>query len=113
MDKERVFSSGAAGIGDDSPLRPFIVIRSGREDLGISSDEVFPVKQHRFQFWVHDEPGTMLRVDVMMDIVKNTVMTATLPGTIQNRKWEGVSPDGYDDHYLTNTRYGEVLLTGR
>lgn len=112
---DRVFSSGSVdGPEADSPERPFVVIRFSTNQSGLPKTKV---KQQRFQAWLHMEPGSMLPIDdlclAMEDWVPSQAPQLNNGYRIMECVWEFTSPDTFDDHYKTETRYVEFLTTFR
>lgn len=111
---DRVYSSGSTGANNDSPTRPFIIIRSQTTQPGMRRER--PVQQ-RFQVWLHNDPGSMLPTDTELDKIRDALVARS--GSwwgavfIMDVEWENTSPDLYDDHYKTNTRYAEFLITAK
>lgn len=108
-----VSSSGA----DDplaSPDRPFIVIRSQTTQPALRRNK--PVQQ-RFQVWYHDNPGSMLDIDDGIDLITDALVDRAATWWtnvwIMDVEHENTSPDLFDDHYKTNCRYTEILVTGK
>lgn len=113
---DNVYSSGAVGltIPGDSPARPFAVIRLSPNNPGIIPRS--PASQQRFAVWLHDEPGSMEKIDAGIKALKD--LATDLPEKFEgmviiNVNWETDSQDFYDDHFGTNVRYSEFLATYR
>jgi hypothetical protein len=111
----RVLSSGAGGQANPgkSPTRPFITLRLQPDGPGMLPR--LPVSQIRWNAWVHDEPGTMERIDTAVAALKNGIPGA-LVGLGEGVRvietvWEDTFADGYDDHYGTNVTYVDFLTT--
>jgi hypothetical protein len=111
----RVLSSGAGGQAapGKSPVRPFIMIRFQPDGPGLLPR--LPVSQLRWNAWVHDEPGTMERIDAAVAALKEGI-PGELVGAGEGVRvietvWEGTFADGYDDHYGTNVTYVDFLTT--
>lgn len=109
----RVYSSGSVdGPEADSPERPFVVIRFSTNQRGLAR-----VKQQRFQVWLHTEPGSMIPIDELCEQLEEWLpsQAPVRHGSdwIMDCVWEFTSPDTFDDHYKTETRYVEFLATFR
>lgn len=105
--EERQYESSAA---PSSPSAPYLV-HTYQETVPSST----PMKQVRVQVWVHDVPGTYKGINDILDQVRPAIMAAIGPtdtGWLSEIKWEGDSPDLYDDTTQTIVRYGTYLLTG-
>lgn len=112
---DRVFSPGAVGeaVPGDSPTRPFAVIRFSPSNPGVLPN--FPVHQQVMQIWVHDDQGTMTKIDTAVEALRKN-MPGYAPVVYEGMKimeclWLGNSQDFYDDHYGTNVVYSEFQLT--
>lgn len=111
----RVHTTGA-GEGDDpgeAPDKPFIIIRLGMKN---STQPQTRVKQQRAQVWIHWEPGSMIGIDDFAVALEKHIPTLApaKPASgevVMDAVWEDTSGDGYDDHYLTSTRYVTFLVT--
>lgn len=110
-----IFSSGAAGVEakGKSPIRPFIMIRFQPDNPGLVPR--YPVSQQRWNAWVHDEPGSMEKIDIAVAALKVGVPLA-LAGDgggvrVLETVWEGTFADGYDDHFGTNLNYVDFMTT--
>jgi hypothetical protein len=114
---DQVFSSGAVGHKKpgDSPSRPFAVVRFNPDNPGLVSR--YPLHQRRFSVWLHDEPGSMDKIETAVAQLK-LELPPSLPGVLEGLRvidcvWEGTSADGYDDHFGTNTVYVDFMATYR
>jgi len=112
---DTVLSSGAAGveIKGKSPTRPFIVLRFQPDGPGLVPQ--FPVAQRRWNAWIHDEPGSMEKIDSAAEALKVKIPTL-LAGVgegvrVLETVWEGTFGDGYDDHFGTNLTYVDFMTT--
>jgi hypothetical protein len=73
--------------------------------------------QPRLEVWIHDNRGSYVRIDALIELVR-TVLVAAVPmenstHRIVDVEWTGDSPDLVDDGYNTNTRNARFTLTGR
>jgi len=115
MDGAHVFSSGAVGAIDPtkSAPRPFVVIRFQPDNPGLAPR--FPVSQQRWNAWVHDDPGTMSRIDAAVAALKEEVPTWLIGDgegvRVLETVWEDTFADGYDDHFGTSVTYVDFLTT--
>jgi hypothetical protein len=112
---EQVFSSGAVGqsIPGTSAVRPFIVIRFQPRAPGMLPR--YPVSQQRWNVWVHDEPGTMEKIDLAVASLEKE-LPALIVGDAEGVRvmetvWENTFADGYDDHFGTNLTYVDFMTT--
>lgn len=112
---KQVFSSGAVGQAEPgkSAKRPFIVIRFQPDNPGLAPR--LPVSQRRWNAWVHDEPGSMTKIDEAVELLKEGVpllLQGDLDGVrVLETVWEGTFADGYDDHFGTSVTYVDFLTT--
>lgn len=106
-------SSGSA----DNPATPFIVITMGTEQPPPGMPASSRTQQIPFTAWVHDAPGSMVRIDEMAVSLKDGLPTAdgaVVGGlSVLGCVWTDTGEDAYDDHYGTNTRPVRFLLTTR
>ena len=89
--------------------RPFMVIRLQ------DGSSVIPSGSDQFaQVWVHDQPGSYLRIDTLLALVRETIdgPVADAEDAI-HADWRGDSPDLADDARGTIVRYGTYRLVGR
>ena len=106
---DRVISSGAA----DNPVEPFIIVQMGIElpPLGLAKEA--GAQSVPFSCWVHDKPGSMLRIDEACVLLKYGIPTdvGAKVGNMSHYgiEWVETGGDAFDDHYGTNTR--EVMFT--
>lgn len=114
--EQRVYSSGATGMGqEDQPDRPFVMVTSQTNQPGLRRAMI---NQQRFQVWFHDDPGSMTDIDDGLKLIQDA-LTAYAESWwndeifLMGVEWENTSGDMFDDHFKTNTRYCEFLITAR
>lgn len=92
-------------------LRPFGILTHEGPNPGVSR-----MMQSRSFLWVHDEPGDYTRIDAVLKMAREVLLTAvptSLNGVwLNDVRWEGVSPDLFDDTRRTNVKNAAFLLTG-
>lgn len=108
----RVYSVGAVGRLGDTPDRPFIVIREML--IAPSLLPSWPVDNRPYQIWVHDDPGSMMRIDQAIGAVR-VYLPEQAPTVFGDEEifaceWNAMSDDLYDDHHKTNTRHADFTL---
>ena len=101
---KRVISSGSA----DQPKKPFLLVSMGVEQPPLGMPASSKTQSIPFTVWVHDEPGSMVRIDDMAMLVKAELPT-NVPFKIGNLsvyevRWVETGDDAYDDHFMTNAR---------
>lgn len=99
-----VISSGAA----DSPLAPFLVVSMGVEQPFLGMPRSAQVQEIPFTIWVHDTPGSMMRIDDACIALKNNLpadVSFMVGGmSVFGVRWDLTGEDSYDDHFKTNCR---------
>jgi hypothetical protein len=99
-----VISSGAV----DNPDPPFMAVSMGTEQTPLGMPAESGTQEIPFDVYVHDRPGSMLKIDQACVALKNNLPTvdgAVAGGmSIHSIRWEDTSADAYDDHYQTNMR---------
>lgn len=109
-----LMSSGASGAKEagNSPSRPFAVWHGDGSMGGLGH-----VKQKVISVWVHDDPGTLARINLAIEDLEGTLPAAApyRDGeiTVMDCSWQFSSADAFDDFFKTNTRYAEFRLTWR
>jgi hypothetical protein len=100
----KVIASGAA----DSPQAPFLVAAMNVEQPFLGMPPSMRANQIPFTIWVHDTPGSMLRIDAACIALKNNIPTqdAFMVGSMSvfEIRWSETGEDAYDDHFKTNCR---------
>lgn len=108
-----ITSSGSA----DNPAPPFMVVSMGVEQPPLGMPASSRTQQIPFTVWVHDKPGSMVRIDEMAVALKDGLPTdlgAVVGGmSVLGLAWTDIGEDAYDDHYSTNTRPVRFVLTTR
>lgn len=105
---------GAGSLDSDPGPRPFIVIRIGTERRG-----PFPgVSYCDAMLWVHDEPGDYLRIDNILQIVKDFLVPNGREEPVPNAggiaiTWQGHSSELADEGFRTIMRNASYQLTGK
>lgn len=117
---DRVMSTGAGegpeGEGD-MPTAPFVIIRAetNQRPIFLAAAPEVRIRQQRYQVWVHWQGGDTTASDDLVkeleDLLPLKAPTVTGEGNIMECRWEDTSPDGYDDHFSTDTRYVTFLVT--
>lgn len=88
------------------PEKPFLSYSFGvRMDARVASASRWP-----FQVWVHDDVGSYLRIDRILDEVKAALLNADRPGELLEVHWLEDSGDLRDDEMRTVTRYSRFQL---
>lgn len=102
--KNNVMSSGSA----DNPSKPFLMITMGTEAPPLGLPRSARAQDVPFTIWVHDAPGSMVKIDEACVALKDGLPTEDgfMVGamSVYGVKWEGTGDDSYDDHFGTNSR---------
>lgn len=102
--QDRVISSGSA----DQPVAPFLIISMGVEQPPLGLPASTRTQRIPFTVWVHDKPGSMLKIDDMAVALKDglpTMDNLMVGGmSVYNLEWVETGADAFDDHFKTNTR---------
>jgi hypothetical protein len=98
----------AGRLSEPPSVKPFIVLR-----LDPATYEFADVMSQGATIWVHDEPGSYLRIDAIIEAIH-----AALNGQVAEPKaiaavWQGDSLDMSDDSYKTILRTTSYRLVGR
>lgn len=102
----RVIAAGS--LEENVGTLPMIIIKTGSESPG-----PFPgVTTHNAILWVHDEPGSYLRIDAIIKALKALDVQVAVPGGVACR-WIGDSTELADDGFHTITRNTSFQLQGR
>lgn len=96
---------------DTPPMRPFVILRWGLGDVGVGRQNT-----HDLAVWVHDEGGSYLRIDKLLNQI-GQILTSAQPrldddGWFTQASWLGSSEDLNDDGYGTITRNGRFRCVG-
>lgn len=106
---DRWIQSGAL---DEIPTCPFAVYR-----IADAPTSLIHSVQPRLEVWVHDVRGSYLRIDRILDLVKEALAAAVPMEDSTHRivcvEWTGDSPDLVDEGNNTNTRNTQFTITGR
>jgi hypothetical protein len=101
-----------AGAIDAPTARPFAVIRIVDGPPSISK-----ATQPRVEIWVHDDRGSYLRIDEVLDLLEDILPIVPPLENDSDRivavDWSGRSPDLVDEGFNTNTRHTDFIVTGR
>lgn len=104
FDPEDVLSSGAAS----NPTPPFLMLSMGVEQPPLGSVPEEATQRVPFTIWVHDRPGSMVKIDDVCVALKNGIATMDnfMIGnlSVYEVRWLEIGEDAYDDHFKTNTR---------
>ena len=103
---ERIYSSGELEAAPKD--KPFIVLRF--------DDETPEIEEASFQdvtVWVHDEPGSYVRIDEALSAVRTTLEGPVVAPDGVYATWLGDSPDLADDARQTLVRNSAFRLAGR
>lgn len=100
------------GAVDSPPLRPFAIYR-----ITDVPPTVVGSAQPHLQVWIHDDRGSYVRIDEILELVRTALYGAVPMENATHRivdvEWTGDSPDLVDEGYNTNTRNASFTLTGR
>lgn len=100
----KVISSGAA----ESPEAPFMVLTLNVETPFPGMPAEARAQDIPFTIWVHDVPGSMVRIDDACIALKNNLPTRDgfMIGnmSVMEVRWVETGEDAFDDHFKTNCR---------
>lgn len=106
--------TGAASFAvdvDTPQTRPFLQLRWGRNDPGLSV-----VTRRNLVIWAHDKPGDYGKIDSIIGrlriILPALVGESNGSGHLVDVEWTGDSEDLADDGHKTFTRNTSFLLVG-
>ena len=90
---------------DTKPDTPYIVYR-----LNTANPRVVPAKNQNFQVWAHDNRGTYLVIDEILQRVKEVLVAKPPSGDFYQVEWLDDSNDLYDDAASTLTRFSRYVM---
>jgi len=100
-----------AATAESPEMRPFAIIKYGLDTaaFGATGSQVV-------QFWVYDEGNSYVRINNILERVKQLILT-TAGLVIDGQRftvadWNGSSEDLYDDIYRCITRYAMFTAVG-
>jgi hypothetical protein len=104
--------ANAFAVDVDTPqTRPFLQLRWGRNDAGMSR-----VTVRNLVIWVHDEPGDYALIDAILlrlrTLIPLLVGESNGTGNLVDVTWAGDSEDLADDGHGTITRNASFILVG-
>lgn len=107
-----ITGDAAFAVDVDTPTqRPFLQLRWGRNDEGISV-----VTKRQLTIWVHDVPGDYTRIDSIIvrlrSLLPELVGQSNGAGYLVEAEWNGDSEDLTDDGHQTITRNVSFTLVG-
>lgn len=107
-----ITSASSFAVDVDTPQsRPFLQLRWGRNDVGLSV-----VTKRTLVVWAHDEPGDYSTIDAILTRVKSLLPTlvgeSNGMGHLVDVEWTGDSEDLADDGHRTITRTTSFVLVG-
>ena len=95
--------------GSIPDMKPFIIFGLGNstaEGLGDSTADDVEAERQFFQIWVHDEGGSFVRIDQMVDEVKRLLSGAShSPANVLTVRYLETSQEFGNETYRTNFRY--------
>lgn len=101
----------AAGSLTGSPAtKPFVVVRLDTLDVELNDADVPHVARQNLTFMVHDEPGSYVRIDAILGVLRRW-----LPGSVPSAiacTWLGDSGDLAEDTYGTIMKQAVFQVTG-
>ncbi len=100
----KIISSGSA----DRPEAPFLVVTMGVEQPPVDMPPEMRTQSIPFTVWVHDTPGSMIKIDdgaLALKIGLPTFDAQMVGGlSLYELRWTDTGEDTYDDHFGTNCR---------
>jgi hypothetical protein len=104
LDDWNVISSGSTA----NPDRPFAVVSMEVEVPFLGMPASARVQEIPVAVWLHDKPGSMLKIDDGSIALKNELPTAdgvVIGGlSVMDLRWSGTGADAHDDFYNTSSR---------
>jgi hypothetical protein len=104
LSEDNIYSSGAIA-DDDTPDRPFAVVRMGVETRGMGQ-----IKRRSITIWVHDDPGDYTRIDSIIQAIYGRLDGAQhvtkegVAGELMSVQWQSTSDDLNDPGFRTITK---------
>jgi hypothetical protein len=97
-----------AGAADNPASRPFAVLAMDPELPTLGMPVEMRTQSIPFTIWLHDAPGSMLKIDdaaIALKVGMPTNAGALVGGmSVYECRWEMTGNDAYDDHYNTSSR---------
>ena len=98
----------SAGSLDNPAVKPFIHVAMGVEQPALGMPAEARVQRIPFTCYVHDTPGSMIKIDQVAQLLKDNLPTpdgVKVGGmSVYQIEWTDTGEDGYDDHFGTNVR---------
>jgi hypothetical protein len=109
--ENRIFSSGS--LEGQVVSKPFLMIRTGLETPEIEDDGQPVASSAQATVWVHDNPGSYVRIDSLLLIVRSSLIAPITSGQGVACIWQGNSNEFSDNTLGTITRNASFRLVGR
>lgn len=108
---ERIFSSGS--LEGQVAEKPFVMIRTGPESADLEEDGQPIATSTQATVWVHDNPGSYVRIDNALLIVRSSLIAPITAGQGVACLWQGNSGEFSDNTLGTITSNASFRLVGR
>lgn len=115
---DRIYQSGSLGVGTTpaKPQVPFLMYKELVSQPYAAVRETSRAKARYFQFFVYDEPGSYLRIERILQIVRENVLLLVAqvsPSGVRciDVEWQGESGDIPDPELNTILRIGTARFT--
>lgn len=91
-------------------IRPFAILKWGEEQPFIGS-----IHEKELQMWVYDEPGSYTLINSILLRARTLLVDEAVDVVVDGERfstarWQGTSPDLYDDIYKCITRYASFAI---
>lgn len=114
----RVYGSSSLGRGSvpPNPKKPFVVFREiDRLEADVAKDTSPDVCRRVFQVYVHDEKGGYVRIDRILDVLRETVrglrdQVSSTGARCIDAMWNSTSADTEDPTYDSNMKFATFTL---
>lgn len=107
----RIFGAGSK-IGQ-SIDKPFVIVKIGDSYPELLDDNIPEASSTLSTIWVHDEPGSYVRIDRLLLAIRSIVLARITSGDGIACLWQGDSVEFSDDALGTITRNVSFRMTAK
>lgn len=115
---QRHFQGSALGVGDvpESPEFPWLAYSELPSSPYFAVKETSRAKARTFQFFVYDERGSFLRIELILGLVRETLLSLVAQVSPSGARctdveWQGESSEISDPDFNSNLKIGTARFT--